>query len=103
MKVNGRLTLGENIADLGGLAVAYDALQKASAGKEDTKIDGLTRDQRFFYGWAAAWRSNTRPEAAKVRLVSDPHSPAQVRANGAPCKPASICARRSGARTRIRW
>ena len=84
MKVNGRLTLGENIADLGGLAVAYDALQKASAGKEDTKIDGLTRDQRFFYGWAAAWRSNTRPEAAKVRLVSDPHSPAQVRANGAP-------------------
>jgi putative endopeptidase len=83
-KVNGRLTLGENIADLGGLSVAYDALQRASAGKEDTKIDGLTRDQRFFYGWASVWRANTRPEALKVRLASDPHSPSSIRAIGSP-------------------
>jgi putative endopeptidase len=84
LKVNGRLTLGENIADLGGLAIAYDALQKASEGKEDTKPDGLTRDQRFFYGWASIWRSNTRPEAVKVRVVSDPHAPDTIRAFGAP-------------------
>jgi putative endopeptidase len=84
IKVNGRLTLGENIADLGGLSIAYDALQAASAGKEDTRIDGLTRDQRFFYGWASVWRSNIRPEAAKVRVVSDPHAPDSIRAIGAP-------------------
>ena len=83
-KVNGNLTLGENIADLGGLSVAYDALQVASAGKEDTKPDGLTRDQRFFYGWASVWRSQLRPEALKVRLASDPHAPDSKRAIGAP-------------------
>ncbi len=59
-------------------------LQKASAGKPDTKVDGLTRDQRFFYGWAALWRSNIRPEAARVRVVSDPHAPDSIRAIGAP-------------------
>jgi putative endopeptidase len=91
-KVNGNLTLGENIADLGGLSVAYDALQKASAGKEDSKPDGLTRDQRFFYGWASVWRTNTRPEAVKVRLVSDPHSPAGVRANAPPSNHAAFAA-----------
>ncbi len=84
LKVNGNLTLGENIADLGGLAIAYDALQHASEGKEDSKADGLTRDQRFFYGWAAVWRSQLRPEALKVRLASDPHSPEGPRAIGAP-------------------
>jgi putative endopeptidase len=80
MKVNGNLTLGENIADLGGLAVGYDALQKASEGQEDPRIDGLTRDQRFFYGWAAMWRAQYRPEALRMRLVSDPHAPSVVRA-----------------------
>ena len=82
--VNGALTLGENIADLGGLATAYDALQKASAGKEDGKIDGLTRDQRFFANWATVWRTKYTPENAKVRLATDPHAPAQFRAMGAP-------------------
>ncbi|MBD8636840.1 MULTISPECIES: M13-type metalloendopeptidase [unclassified Stenotrophomonas] len=82
--VNGSLTLGENIADLGGLATAYDALQKASEGKEDPKIDGFTRDQRFYFNWATVWRTKYTPENAKVRLATDPHAPAQFRAMGAP-------------------
>ncbi|MEQ3437025.1 putative metalloendopeptidase [Stenotrophomonas maltophilia] len=82
--VNGHLTLGENIADLGGLATAYDALQKATAGKEDAKVDGFTRDQRFFFNWATVWRTKYTPENAKVRLATDPHAPAQFRAMGAP-------------------
>ncbi|WP_188248524.1 M13-type metalloendopeptidase [Stenotrophomonas maltophilia] len=82
--VNGHLTLGENIADLGGLATAYDALQKATAGKEDPKVDGFTRDQRFFFNWATVWRTKYTPENAKVRLATDPHAPAQFRAMGAP-------------------
>src|SRR5690606_16490525 len=82
LKVNGNLTLGENIADLGGLSIAYDALQRASAGQEDPMIDGLSREQRFFYGWAAMWRAQYRPETMKVRLASDPHAPSVTRANG---------------------
>lgn len=82
MKVNGNLTLGENIADLGGLAIAFDALMKVSAGREDPLIDGLTREQRFFHGWAAMWRAHDRPEALKVQLAADPHAPAVWRANG---------------------
>jgi putative endopeptidase len=83
-KVNGNLTLGENIADLGGLNVAYDAFQKAVAGKPDPKIDGLTRDQRFFLGFASAWRGKFTPELTKLIVASDPHSPNGVRANGTP-------------------
>ncbi|MEJ7747478.1 MAG: M13-type metalloendopeptidase, partial [Luteimonas sp.] len=82
--VNGNLTLGENIADLGGLAVAYDALQKAAAGTPDPKADGLTRDQRFFANWATVWRRNFTPEELNVRLTTDPHAPANFRAMGAP-------------------
>jgi putative endopeptidase len=84
MRVNGQLTLGENIADLGGLYIAYDALQQATAGKADTKVDGLSRDQRFFYGWSTGWRMNRRPEQVKVILASDPHAPERTRVNGAP-------------------
>ncbi|WP_312711370.1 M13-type metalloendopeptidase [Stenotrophomonas sp.] len=90
--VNGSLTLGENIADLGGLATAYDALQKASAGKEDPKIDGFTRDQRFFFNWATVWRTKYTPENAKVRLATDPHAPSQFRAMGAPSNLPSFAA-----------
>ena len=83
-KVNGKLTLGENIADLGGLNTAYDAMKKATAGTPDPKTDGLTRDQRFFLNWATVWRRNFTPEELKVRLTTDPHAPANFRAIGTP-------------------
>ena len=83
-KVNGKLTLGENIADLGGLATAYDAMKTATAGTPDPKTDGLTRDQRFFLNWATVWRRNFTPEELNVRLATDSHAPANFRAVGAP-------------------
>ena len=82
--VDGKLTLGENIADLGGLAVAHDALQRAREGEEDPMIDGLTQDQRFFLNWATVWRRNFTDEELKVRLATDSHAPASFRAAGAP-------------------
>jgi putative endopeptidase len=82
--VNGKLTMGENIGDLGGLNFAYDAMKAATAGTPDPMIDGLSRDQRFFLNWARVWRGNIRDEAQLVRLNSDSHSPAQFRAIGAP-------------------
>lgn len=80
--VNGQLTLGENIADLGGLTVSYYALQKALAGKPNKLIDGFTPEQRFFLSWAQVWRTNYRPEALKLQVNTDPHSPANVRVDG---------------------
>jgi putative endopeptidase len=82
--VNGKLTLGENIADLGGINVAYDAMRHATAGKADPMIDGLTRDQRFFLNFGTIWRRNFTPKELEVRLVTDPHAPANFRAIGAP-------------------
>ncbi|MFC3717344.1 M13 family metallopeptidase [Luteimonas soli] len=82
--VNGRLTLGENIGDLGGLSFAYDALQAADGDKPDPMIDGLSRDQRFFLSWARVWRGNIRDKAQLVLLNTDPHAPAKFRAIGAP-------------------
>ena len=82
--VNGKLTLGENIADLGGLAIAYDAMKKATEGTEDPMTEGLTRDQRFFANWATVWRRNFTDDELKVRLTTDPHAPANFRAIGAP-------------------
>ncbi|MCF8810610.1 peptidase [Xanthomonas campestris pv. campestris] len=84
--VKGKLTLGENIGDLGGLTVAYDALQMAlqeqpAANKE---IDGHSQDQRFFMNWATVWRRNFTDGELRVRLNTDPHAPANFRANGAP-------------------
>ncbi|MCF8825838.1 M13 family metallopeptidase [Xanthomonas campestris] len=104
--VKGKLTLGENIGDLGGLTVAYDALQMAlqeqpAANKE---IDGHSQDQRFFMNWATVWRRNFTDGELRVRLNTDPHAPANFRANGAPsnmpafaqafqCKPGDAMAR----------
>ena len=82
LHLNGELTQGENIADLGGVKIAYGALQKALAGQPREKIDGFTPEQRFFLSYANIWRSNTRPEAIRLRVATDPHSPSEFRANG---------------------
>ena len=82
--VNGKLTLGENIADLGGLAIAYDAYQRALGGKPANILEGLSGDQRFFANWATVWRRNFTPDELSVRLTTDPHAPANFRAIGAP-------------------
>jgi len=82
LHVNGKLTLGENLADLGGLSVAYGALKKTLAGKPVRKIDGFTPEQRFFLSYAQIWRQNVRPEALKLRLNTDTHSPGRFRCNG---------------------
>jgi putative endopeptidase len=79
--VNGRLTLGENLADLGGLNTAYEAFKKTKEGHSTKKIDGFTPDQRFFLSWAQVWRSSQLPDAAAQRILTDPHSPEQYRAN----------------------
>ncbi|HJV06744.1 MAG TPA: M13 family metallopeptidase [Chromobacteriaceae bacterium] len=81
--INGQLTLGENIADNAGLQIAYKAYQLSLAGKPAPVIDGMTGDQRFFYGFAQVWRSKTRDAALLSQLVSDPHSPEPFRAIGA--------------------
>jgi putative endopeptidase len=80
--VNGRLTLGENLADLGGLNIAYEAFTHTKQFKEGKKIDGFTPTQRFFLNWAQVWRSNTVPETAAQLILTDPHSPGMHRANG---------------------
>jgi putative endopeptidase len=87
LHVNGKLTLGENIADLGGLNIAYDALQTALKNHPQeaaSKIDGYTQDQRFFLNWARVWRGNIREKQAELYLNIDPHSPASIRAIAAP-------------------
>ncbi|MEZ5999248.1 M13 family metallopeptidase [Hyphomonas sp.] len=80
--VNGRLTLGENIGDLGGLSLAYRAYKMSLDGKEAPVIDGLTGDQRFFMSWAQVWRSKYREEATRQQMRTDPHSPPVYRVNG---------------------
>jgi putative endopeptidase len=111
--VNGELTLGENIADLGGLAIAYDALQNAlKQHPASDKIDGFTPDQRFFMNWARVWRVNMREQRLEVMLNTDPHSPGVYRAIGAPsnlpafakafdCKPGDAMVRPEGAQVKI--
>lgn len=85
LPLNGTFTLGENIADLGGLSVAYDALQLyyKRHGKPGL-IDGFTEDQRFFMSWATVWRTKTRPEAMRTQIKTDPHPPGMYRAVAAP-------------------
>jgi putative endopeptidase len=80
--VNGDLTMGENIADLGGLTLALDAYHASLQGKPAPVIDGLTGDQRVFLGWAQAWRGKVTDDYVKKQVVSDPHSPRQFRVNG---------------------
>ncbi len=81
MHVNGKLTLGENSADLAGLNAAYDAYRMTLGGRPAPIIDGFTGDQRFYMGWAQVWRQNIRLEAKKQRLLTDPHSPTEQRAD----------------------
>ncbi len=80
--VNGQLTEGENLADLGGITIAYQAFKKTKQGQGNEKIDGLTPDQRFYLSWAQVWRANTTPEELAARIKTDPHSPTQWRCNG---------------------
>ena len=81
LHVNGQLTLGENIADLGGLRIAFEAYHQSLGGRAAPVIDGFTGDQRFFLGFAQSWREQTRPEQLKTRLRVDPHSPERFRVN----------------------
>jgi putative endopeptidase len=82
LHVNGRLTLGENLADLGGLSIAYEAFTKTKQFKEGKKIDGFTPAQRFFLSWAQVWRGNVLPRTAAQLILTDPHSPGNYRGNG---------------------
>lgn len=81
-KVNGELTIGENIADLGGITLAHTALLKALADQKVEKIDGFTPEQRLLLSWSQVWRSNIREAEQKRRLKDDVHSPAEARVNG---------------------
>ena len=80
--INGKLTLGENIADLGGVTIAYAAFKRTKQGQSNEMIDGLTPDQRFFLGFATIWAGDIRPEAQAQRIITDPHSPGLYRVNG---------------------
>ncbi len=83
LNINGKLTLGENLADLGGLTIAYTAFQKSIDGKpRPADIDGFTPEQRFFLGWAQVWAENDRPEFMRLLTKSNPHSVAKFRVNG---------------------
>lgn len=81
-RVNGELTLGENIADLSGMSIAYKAYRLALDGAESPALDGWTGPQRFFLGWSQSWRRKYRGQELLRRLLTDPHSPAQYRSNG---------------------
>jgi endothelin-converting enzyme/putative endopeptidase len=81
VKLNGRLTLGENTADNGGVRVALMALEDTLKGKQD-KVEGFTPEQRFFLGFAQVWCENMSPQEARQRAMTDPHSPGRYRVNG---------------------
>jgi putative endopeptidase len=82
--VIGKLTMGENIGDLGGLNAAYTAFKLTKQGQSNEKIDGFTPDQRFFLSWAQVWRGNILPESLAQQIKTDPHSPGEYRTIGAP-------------------
>ena len=81
MHVNGKLTMGENVADLAGLTVSHDAYIASLGGAAPPVIDGMTADQRFYLGWAQVWRCTMREAALRQQLLTDPHSPCPVRAD----------------------
>ena len=80
--VNGKLTVGENLGDFGGLTIAYSAMQRVLGSGPRKKIDGFTPEQRFFLGWAQVWREVTRPESLRQQVSADPHAPGEWRVNG---------------------
>ena len=82
VKINSKLTAGEDIADVGGLILAWMAWKDETANQKLAPIDGLTPEQRFFVGYAQSWCGNVRPESARMRAMTDPHSPGQWRTNG---------------------
>ena len=82
VRINGELTLGENLADMGGASVAFEALERSLKGKERKRIDGFTPEQRFFLSYAQIWRTNVREQALRQQLAVDPHSPGPFRAIG---------------------
>jgi putative endopeptidase len=82
LNINGRLTLGENIGDLGGLNIAYTALMNSLQGKDPGKIDGFSAAQRFFLGWAQVWAAKGTAESERAQVLGDPHSAARWRVNG---------------------
>ncbi len=82
LHLNGEVTQGENIADLGGVKIAYAALEKALAGHSRELVGGFTPEQRFFLSFATNWRENQRPEGLRQQVLTDPHSPARFRVNG---------------------
>ena len=81
LKINGRLTLGENIGDLGGLSVAHEAYRLSLGGGKAPIVDGLTGEQRFFHGWAQVWRGLIRDQRLRNQIMTDPHSPSEFRVN----------------------
>ena len=82
MNVKGAQTMGENIADLGGILLALDAYRASLNGQPGAVLDGYTGDQRVFLGWAQVWRSKSRSDALKQQVTSDSHSPARFRVDG---------------------
>jgi putative endopeptidase len=82
LRLNGRVSLGENIADLGGLKIAYDALKEALRDRPQPLIDGFTPEQRFFLAWSQVWRRNFTDEAMKIQVNVGPHAPSKFRTNG---------------------
>ena len=82
LKVNGELTLGENIGDLTGVTIAHRAYELSLAGKDAPVIDGMTGNQRFFYGWVQAWRAKYRDDALRQQVMANPHAPDMMRGNG---------------------
>ena len=112
LRLNGRLTLGENIADVVGVSIAYEAMQRAMQGKPRTTIDGFTPEQRFFLAYARARLTVLRPEATRMMIATDPHSPGRFRVNGPlsnmpefaqafGCVPGDAMVRPEGVRARI--